>query len=184
MSSAILTIDEAIPTEYRDLVELYLNQSGMQNGSDVMKRFAQALGVSKDFQVILSNEGGDRALRRLLGHFRNNVELLIQKTWVEKSDESYKERLLDRIPSFVKDMEEGNNEKALKTFISILDELAYLLFGPQSKKTDFIEYAFRFDPQMGLFWWYAQNLSVMQSSFDKDSTYQALILGVCFLTAF
>jgi len=112
------------------------------------------------------------------------VELLIQKTWVEKADEAHKEKLLDRIPVFLSDMENSDYGRALKTFTHILDELSYLLFGSQSHKGDFLAYTFRIDPQVGLFWWYAGNLASLLGSDDQGSLNAVILIGVCFLSAF
>lgn len=185
MSSTLSNIQEPIPSEYRDIAERLFPSPGTGARSDAAALdFARRLGVGNDFSALVAGTDGERALRRQLGHFRNNVELLIQKTWVEKADEAHKEKLLDRIPVFVADLEKGDAERALKSFVHILDELAYLLFGAQSHKADFIEYAFRIDPQIGLFWWYAGRLSSLLGSSDPAALRSTLLVGVCFLAAF
>jgi len=148
-----------------------------------IRRFADLLGVGTDCSEVMRTGDPEQADRRLLGHFRNNVELLIQKTWVEKADEVHKEKLLDRIPRFVTDIENGSYQQALATFVLILDELAYLLFGSQSRKGDFIEYTFRIDGQIGLFWWYAGKLSTVPDSAEPALLRSVLMIGICFLAA-
>jgi hypothetical protein len=103
---------------------------------------------------------------------------------VEKADEAHKEKLLDRLPLFVADMEAGDYSRALKTFVHIADELAYLLFGSQSRKGDFIEYVSRIDSQMGLFWWYAGAVSSLLGEEDAKRLRAILLVGVCFLAGF
>jgi hypothetical protein len=125
--------------------------------------------------------GGE--MRRFLGHFQNNLDLLIQKTWVERADEIRKEKLLDRIPGFIAKIE-GRDEKALGEFGAILAELAYLFFGAQSAKDDFTEYTFRIDTQMGLFWWYGGHLGCLTASPGFESLWAVLLIGICYLTNF
>lgn len=188
MSSTMMTIDDVIPAEYRELTErLFPAADTGARGTDgfqAEQQFARILGIEGDFSQALSDTQGNVVLKRLLIHFRNNVELLIHKTWVEKADEAHKEKLLSRIPHFVDAMESGIYEKALPEFINILQELAYLLFGAQSHKGDFIEYTFRIDSQIGLFWWYSGKLSLLQDLKDNQIIKVYLLIGICFLAAF
>jgi hypothetical protein len=119
-----------------------------------------------------------------LGHFQNNLDLLIQKTWVEKADEQRKEKLLDRLPGFIAGIEAGEYHRALTDFGHILEELAYLFFGAQSHKEDFTEYTLRIDTQMGLFWWYGGQLGCLGESRDTEYLRAVLMIGVCYLTNF
>jgi hypothetical protein len=123
-------------------------------------------------------------MKVFLGHFRNNLDLLIQKTWVEKADEVRKEKLQDRIPEFIADIIQGNYRKALTEFGIILEELAYLFFGAQSHKEDFTEYTLRIDLQMGLFWWYGGQLGCLAKLADDECFNAVLLIGLCYLTNF
>lgn len=188
MSSTLQNNNDVIPPEYRELTQEFINATGSaSDGSTIaasMGRFADQLGIGSDYRSVMESEDGVQSLNHLLGHFRNNVELLIHKTWVEKADESHKEKLLDRIPLFVSDMEKSDYVQAHRTFIHILDELAYLLFGSQSRKSDFIEYSFRIDPQIGLFWWYGGALSSLLGRESAEQLKAVLLVGICFLTDF
>jgi hypothetical protein len=146
--------------------------------------FAEILGIGLDYKRLLAIQKSDRDMGVFLGHFQNNLDLLIQKTWVEKADEARKEKLLDRIPGFIADIIAGNYQKALVEFGGILEELAYLFFGVQSHKDDFIEYALRIDLQMGLFWWYGGQLSCLAKLPDNEGFSAVLLIGLCYLTNF
>jgi hypothetical protein len=187
MSSTTMTIDDVIPAEYRELADRLFPATGVgapeSKGFLAEQQFAKVLGIESDFNQALSDPKNEAVLKRLLVHFQNNVELLIHKTWVEKADEEHKEKLLSRIPRFVETIAAGDYEKALGGFINILQELAYLLFGAQSHKGDFIEYAFRIDSQIGLFWWYAGKLPHMQGFQDRELLRVYLLIGICFLAA-
>jgi len=86
-------------------------------------------------------------------------------------------------------IEHGDYPKAIEEFASILEELAFLLFGIQSSKNDFTEYTFRIDAQMGLFWWYGSRLNRLKELSEKISRddkilWAVLLLGLCYLTNF
>jgi hypothetical protein len=187
-------VNSTIPLEYRTIAENLFPSGGYSPGKgpsiDAAIAFSEILGIGADYRHLLRavNPGGDRDLSSLWGHFQNNLALLIQKSWVEQADDIRKEKLLNRMPGFIADIEQENYPKALGEFGAILEELAYLFFGVQSHKDDFTEYALRIDTQMGLFWWYGGQLGKFLSagSFDvnKDSLLAVLLIGICYLTNF
>lgn len=180
MSFAPAVIDEVIPAEFRAAAGDLFSASEAEPSA---LRFSAFLGIAADYEALVSPDADlrARAERRILSHFRNNLELLIQKTWVDKADEAHKEKLLARVPTLVADLEKAEYAHALKYVVLISDELGYLLFGAQSRKADFIEYAFRVDPCLGLFWWYSGRLSSLMGESDMRRVRAILLLGVCFL---
>jgi len=189
MSFGPAVIDEVIPAEYRKVTdELFPGLFGASSVTEAEKKalsFADLLGIGDDFSLLIAGEtpAREKAERRLVSHFRNNVELLIQKTWVEKADESHKEKLLTRVPRLLNELESRDYEKGLKTLSLVADELAYLLFGAQGRKGDFIEYAFRIDARLGLFWWYASNLPSLVDPTAPVKVRTALLIGMAFLAS-
>jgi hypothetical protein len=188
------SINNAIPVEYRKVTERLFPQSGLSAGKrpdlKIAADFAKVLGIGAEYQRVLSIEKSSREMQVFLEHFQNNLDLLIQKTWVEKSDERRKGKLQDEIPPFMNTIEQGNLPKAIEEFGKILDELAYLLFGIQSDRDDFTEYTFRIDDQMGLFWWYGGKLGTLKELSEKNdrrnekALWAVLLLGICYLTNF
>jgi hypothetical protein len=178
-------VNNAIPAEYRGVAETLFPPKGFAPGQGpaigAVEDFAEILGIGADYKRILDTTSG---VQQLLGHFQNNLDLLIRKTWVEKADELRKEKLLDRLPGFIAGIEAGDYQRALKDFGAILEELAYLLFGAQSHKDDFTEYTFRIDTQMGLFWWYGGQIGCLVHSSDNACLRAVLLIGVCYLTNF
>ncbi|GHV84959.1 hypothetical protein AGMMS50230_05670 [Spirochaetia bacterium] len=188
-----------LPREYRKAAEALFQadsygksgepSSGGLNGKSSLQAetavltFADSLGVGEDYRKLDARFG---ELEQFLHSFRNNLELLIQKTWVEKGDEDRKEKLLDRVPGFITLIKNEDYGQALGEFGLILEELAWLLFGSQSRKEDFFEYAFRIDHQLGLFWWYGGQLERFLTSGRKDGEIlkAVLLLGLCYLTDF
>ncbi|AEF82871.1 hypothetical protein [Leadbettera azotonutricia] len=190
MLSCAACANRAIPDEYRTTAEGLFPASNFTEGNgptqDSARIFAETLGIGKEYN---SRLGSRNALGEFLDSFRNNLELLIQKTWVEKAEEQRKEDLLDRLPDLIAGIEQGEYQRALQEFGSILEELAYLLFGAQSHKEDFTEYTFRIDSQMGLFWWYGSRLGSPEvrqwaGRAGKDLLLAVLLIGICFLADF
>ncbi|MDR2941386.1 MAG: hypothetical protein LBV17_02200 [Treponema sp.] len=182
-----------IPAEYSHLAELMFPNNGFSQGKPDVKTavdFAEALGISSDYRRLLSVDKNAADLKTFLDHFQNNLDLLIQKTWVEKSDEARKEKLQDDVPVLMSLIERGNYYEAIDEFGKILEELAYLFFGAQSAKDDFTEYTFRIDSQIGLFWWYGCRLAMLKdtnkkiTAQDSHILWAVLLLGLCYLTNF
>jgi hypothetical protein len=185
--------DKAIPDEFREAVEALICGFSGGKGPEpaAAAAFADILGIGAEYRHLLSIKRTGKEMRHFLEHFQNNLDLLIQKTWVEKADEVRKEKLQDRVPGFIEEIEQGNFQDALRNFGAILEELAYLLFGAQSAKDDFTEYTMRIDMQMGLFWWYGGRLSGIVDSLrntaetpNNESLWAVLLIGLCYLTNF
>jgi hypothetical protein len=180
-------VNDALPPEYRNIAE-NLFPPGKSPSVEAAIAFSEILGIGSDYRRLLPGEEGGGDLNSYWEHFQNNLDLLIQKTWVEKADEIRKEKLLSRIPGFIAGIKRENYPKALGEFSVILEELAYLFFGAQCRKDDFTEYALRIDTQMGLCWWYGGQLekflSSVPSGVDKDSLLAILLIGICYLTNF
>jgi hypothetical protein len=196
-------VNLSIPSEYREIAENLFPLGGFPAGKgpdpETAAAFAEILGIGADYRRLLGVNQTAREMNAFLCHFQNNLDLLIQKTWVEKADEIRKEKLQDRIPGFVEGINQGNFQQALEEFGAILEELAYLLFGAQSGKSDFSEYSFRIDTQMGLFWWYGGQLGSLrrggagkhrnpaadsEQGADPQTLWAILLIGICYLTNF
>jgi hypothetical protein len=194
MHSCPLQANRFIPEEYRKIAEKLFPPGGFPPGKGpekaAAKAFAEILGIGADYKRLLAVNKTGGEMNCFLAHFQNNLDLLIQKTWIEKADEDRKAKLETRIPPFIRKIEEGNFQKALHDFGVILEELAYLFFGAQSTREDFIEYALRIDIQMGLFWWYGGRLGCLapkdqgEKAADNESLWAVLLLGICYLTNF
>jgi len=173
-----------LPKEYKKAAEALLEENGPSR--EAVLDFADKLGVGTDYRKLDTGWKNTEEQEHFLHSFRNNLDLLIQKTWVEKADEDRKEKLLARVPGFIAVIKEENYAGALGEFQAILEELAWLLFGTQSHKEDFFDYCLRIDHQMGLFWWYGGHLQHFLAAVSKDGETQkmALLLGLCYLTEF
>ena len=184
---------KALPNEYRIIAEELFPSDGFPEGKgpsvEAAIAFSEILGIGEEYSRLWDAQKSNHTAGEFLDHFQNNLDLLIQKTWVEKADEIRKERLLDQVPPFIIRLEKEDYPGALEEFGAILEELAYLFFGVQSQKVDFAEYALRIDTQMGLFWWYGGQLSGARGapwvkSADQNVLQAMLLLGICYLTNF
>ena len=180
--------------EYCKVAEQMFPSGGFSGGKGpnlkTVAAFAEALGIGTDYQRLLALKKDSAEMKDFLEHFQNNLDLLIQKTWIEKSDERRKEKLQDEAPALMITIAKGDFHKAIEEFSVIIQELAYLFFGSQCDKDDFTEYTFRIDAQMGLFWWYGGKLSLLKEfntqKKDRDDKvlWAVLLLGLCYLTNF
>ena len=193
MLSTVTCAHNAIPEEYRSIALDLFPPDGYTSGfSPTIERienFAGILGLGADNIRLLSAKKSGGELVGLLDSFQNNLSLLIQKTWVEKSEEIRKENLLDKLPVFIAGIEQEKYPGILHEFGEILEELAWLFFGAQSRKDDFTEYTLRIDTQMGLFWWYGNQLCSPRAlewieKTNPEMLRAILFLGICFLTNF
>lgn len=153
-------------------------------------RLADVLGNPGEFSFYLQCSEDQRLIRtfHLLRVFRENVELLVHKTWVNESDEKPKQMLLEELKIFIEDYREGRIVSAFRRFVSIAKTVPTLLFGPTGRAPDFLEYAFRIDPKFGLFFWYVNELEKQirnaQTLEDRESLYKIeTLLGAYILAS-
>ena len=84
-------------SEFLDNETITALDSFLKSESDFNKSvnvIANTFGYSKDFASM-----SEESISKLLISFKNNLTLFIQKTWVEKSDETIKEQLLLKLDS-------------------------------------------------------------------------------------
>jgi hypothetical protein len=191
MSSRETAIDERLATEaekaaFKALPLLIAAEENRRARYAV--QIADLLGNSGEFHQYVSGSGPERLARidRLLRVFRENVELLVHKTWVEKAEEKPKERLLEDLLAFEREFRDGAVLIAFKRFVALANSLASLLFGHQSKAEDFVAYCFRIDPKFGLFFWYIGELEkqAREGSYPEELFTMETILGVYVLSSF
>ena len=177
-----------MPGEYRKAADRLFSK-GRKIDTKAVMEFAKALGIGMEYQRLFALDKKSEELGKFMERFQYNLDLLIQKTWVDKSEEKRKGKLRDEIPSLMATLENWDLFAAIEEFAAILNELAYLFFGAQSEKEDFTEYTFRIDAQMGLFWWYSGRMVLFKELYDNSGhddkvLWAVLLLGLCYLTNF
>lgn len=121
----------------------------------------------------------DADIKKLVVSFKHNLSLLIQKTWVEKSDIALKDQLLYKMESFLSS-DEAKWSENYTLFREIIDQAVYLMFGQPTDTPDFAIYTLRIDPEFGIFWWYISSLPA-EANWSEDKCRVAMMLGMYFL---
>lgn len=156
---------------------------------------AQALRIARAFhaggsfeQVFTGTEPVTRHYQiNLIRSFEKNVQLLVEKMWVEKADEDVKGDILFRLQCFCQSMRQTeapiDYSKLLPECLGVLHDVVLLLFGRQIDSGNFLEYAVRIDPDFGLFWYYLECLT-KQPKLSAEKARLAIFLGIYFLANF
>ena len=142
---------------------------GFESFGDVI---AIAFGAEKGFSKMKKD-----AVEKLVSSFKNNLTLLIQKTWVEKSDIALKDQLLYQLNIFLSNDSWTDN---YSLFLQLINQAVFLMFGQKPDTPDFAEYTLRIDPEFGIFWWYISNLPP-KTEWSEEKCRLAMMLGMYFL---
>lgn len=149
-------------------------------------KISKAFGRGASFEIYTDKTETD-AEKHLIESFMKNIQLLVQKTWVEKDDEECKEDTLYRINSLCEKMVIAKDDSVYKESFdecfAILHDVVALLFGDLVKTDSFVEYAFRIDPDFGFFWYYVTRISKVEIISAEKARYASL-LAMFFLANF
>ncbi len=154
-------------------------------------RLADILGNAGEFSFYIHCTDDQKLIRtfHLLRVFRENMELLVHKTWVNESEEKPKQMLFDDLKVFIEEYRAGRMNAAFRRFVSIARAIPSLLFGSAGRAPDFLEYAFRIDPRFGLFFWFVGELETQlrakEELADKEELFRVeTLLGAYILSCF
>lgn len=165
-------IKEFINQETINSLEIFLkNEEDFEESADII---AKAFGFTKNFSQM-----NDSDIQKLVISFKNNLTLLIQKTWVEKSDIALKDQLLYKLESFLVD-EKSSFTENYELFRDIINQAVFLMFGQSTDSPEFAIYTLRIDPEFGIFWWYISSLPNIITWSEKKCKI-AMLLGMYFL---
>ena len=160
-------IEEFIDNETIGAVEKFADTT--DNAAASVNKIAAMFGYSGDF--------ASQDEQKLILSFKKNLKLLIEKTWVEKSDVALKEQILFKLETLCS---ESEWTKSYVDFLLILNDAVYLMFGQQTKSEDFGEYSLRIDPEFGIFWAYVKSLP-QPTDWPVEKCRNAVLLGMYFL---
>ncbi len=121
---------------------------------------------------------------KLATSFHNNLMLLIQKTWVEKADETNKEQILYEVDQFCEHSTEDYKTHFM-SFATTVRKAVALMFGQDTLDESFVLYAFRIDPLFGLFWWItdsAQRILQEGQDWSEEKCRIFLLIGMFFIS--
>ncbi|MBP5157235.1 MAG: hypothetical protein K6G18_03895 [Treponema sp.] len=175
-----------------DLIEQFVDEGTLQAMASLLDAADEAAVNEAGVKISASFDGGSGSFgqialgngeEKLVSSFHNNLVLLIEKTWVEKSDVALKAQVLYRLEEFTKFMGGRVYSEAYSYFFNIVDDVVYLMFGAQTKSKSFDEYAMRIDPDFGLFWWYVESLP-RDAAWEDRKKRLVILLGMYYLANF
>lgn len=169
-------ISEVCEPQVLNAIEKIKDSSDINEVNSFATEISEAFGSKELFSEILNNSDDSK----FIASFKKNLTLLIQKTWVEKTDEAVKEQVLYNLEQFCAYAEDNKYVEEYKRFGQILTDTVYLMFGNQSKLPEFMDYALRIDPEFGIFWWYIQSLPE-EATFSNEKSRSIILLGMYFL---
>ena len=165
--------------ETEDTTELEIHALAIANAFHAAGTFNELFGTTeysiKQKQLALINS------------FEKNVGLLVEKTWVDQTNEEFRGDILYRLEYFCQTMRriDAQNDYCaqLPECIAVLSDVVRLLFGKQTSSPDFFEYAIRIDPDFGLFWFYIECFRSARP-LSPSKARLAIFLGMYFLANF
>lgn len=172
MSNTNDFINEFIDSDTITALNDFLNASDNLNKS--ADKIAIAFGSASSF-----TSKAEEDIQKLVISFKHNLTLLIQKTWVEKSDIALKDQLLFKLEKFLKDGSD-NWTSQFPLFLEIINQAVYLMFGQRTDAPEFAEYSIRIDPEFGIFWWYISSLPA-KNDWSEAKCRVSMMLGMYFL---
>ena len=193
LESIFNNADVRLPEQIHKAAVEYLPTFLAAENSEMLA--AQALLIARAFhaegsfeQVFTGTEPITRHYQiNLIRSFEKNVRLLVDKMWVEKTDEYVKEDVLYRLGCFCNSMQQAEKPVdyagLLPECLGVLHDVVLLLFGRQIDSAGFLEYAIRIDPDFGLFWYYLECLTA-QPKLSAEKARLAIFLGIYFLANF
>ncbi len=189
MNDSILNDQLFISEDVKNVAVLGIPKFLLSNDSKDLKELslsiANAFGRG-DFSIFLEQSQVE-AEKKLIESFVKNVQLLVQKTWVEKADEELKEETLYRINKLcdvlIANETDNRYELAFVECFSILYDVVALLFGELVKTDNFLDYAFRVDPAFGFFWYFVERISKIEKP-KEEKARLCILLAMFFLANF
>ena len=162
-------ISEFLDKDTISALESFIDKA--EGYEDSAKKIASAFGLDINISTIVEDS------KKLVSSFKNNFALLIEKTWVEKSDITLKDQLIYQLGVFLsKDTWKGSYE----LFLKLVNQAVFLMFGQDPESPDFSEFALRIDPEFGIFWWYFSNLPP-KNDWTEEKCRVAMMLGMHFI---
>lgn len=168
-------------TKQTELLSEFLDGNTIAALSDFLDKssdFEQSAAlIASAFGFEFNQKASEEETKKLVASFKNNLTLLIQKTWVEKSDITLKDQLLYQLDEF---LSKDSWKDSFEFFLQLLNHAVYLMFGQNPESPDFPEYALRIDPEFGIFWWYISNLPP-KNDWSEEKCRAAMMLGMHFI---
>ncbi len=186
-------VDALVTESEKKVFELFdtMTRSTGQERAKSAIAIANLLGNPGEFSFYIECTEDQRLIRvfHLLRIFRENMTLLINKTWADGTENLNQEELLGDLARFVEEYRDGRLVSAFRNFVRISRQIPSLLFGPLGKANDFLEYAFRIDPKFGLFFWFIGEIDLQLRNIESIPEHRELfdievLIGAFVLSCF
>ena len=182
-NTSLESYSEYIDKDILDSFKNFLASNDIETLNSEATKIASTFASEKELKALLSSDINEKnvAETKLVNSFHNNLKLLVQKTWVDKGDESItKDSLLNRLDNLCNKIELKKYNETYSETLSVLNESVALMFGASdTSEEDFGEYALRIDPVFGTFWCFLQCFP-KQSEWNTEKLRLSIILGMCF----
>ena len=176
-----------------DMLDVFLPQFMDSMDYDALlqdaKESATAFEISKPFLDVVEGEG-QKTECDVIENWALNVHLLIDKTWVQSSDEFFKKetiKALDRMKEqYILSLNEKKSDSyssQFTLFVCLLKDIIYLLFGKEAQKDSLVEYVLRMEPHFGLFCYYVNRLKEI-TNIKEEKARLATLIAFVFLAEF
>jgi hypothetical protein len=168
-----------------EIFPLFVGTTNAVSRREYASALADLIGGPGAFRKYVVGNSGDLVTRRnhLLDVFKDNVRLLVAKTWVEGKDETRKEKALAGLDTFIGMISAEDYPNAIPAFVTVADSVAELLFGEVPGDPGFMDYVFRIDPRLGIFYWFVDRLRE-QATVDPELAHTELLVGAYSLASF
>ncbi|MGP1438612.1 MAG: hypothetical protein ACTTKH_06025 [Treponema sp.] len=190
MKEMIKTIfDSNVVNEALDVyIPEFLSNNDEKNLEKLATSIANSFGISKYFIDILKDDNRNYEYVTV-ERFARNVKLLIEKTWVEQSNEFFKFQTVKRLEKLSSQLclAIKNNEntylKCFDEFCILLKEIVNLLFGKELAVESCLEYILRMEPNFGFFCYYIIQISTLKDK-TEEHVRLAILIAIVFLSEF
>lgn len=189
MEQTVYTVDDPADLDSEkaafEIFPLFVSTNNPVLRREYAAALADIIGTPGEFHAYVRGNNGDLASRHehLVDIFKDNVHLLVTKTWVDKHDEKLKTKTLGELEALSQAFLGGDYEEALKRFTMVADSVAILLFGETPSDNGFMDYVFRIDLRLGIFYWYVSSLRE-QTTVEPDLARLELLVGIYSLSSF
>ena len=173
-------LEQCVEKDVVEAMAKFVNYNNISDVTDGLSVIADFFGANSVYNSVVIDNNVD-AEQNLITSFNNNLALLIQKTWVEETDEVLKDQILYKLEQVCNLLNEKQYSSVYKNYIDLLNDVVYLMFGSLSSKEDFYEYSLRIDPGFGVFWCCLKN--IVQTNPENPAISRLyILLGMMFLS--
>ncbi|MEW5815188.1 MAG: MFS transporter [Spirochaetota bacterium] len=143
------------------------------------------LGRPGEFYPYVTGDPAKREsqLQRLFSEVQMNLNVILKNSrHLKPESKKYIQNSFKRIQEL---FEEKSYKDALHILVEIALDLITIILGKKYKEDGILKAAFKFDPRLGLWWWFLEEISKQEAKPSNTEAPQIdILLGVYFLSSF